>query len=190
MAVDPPTRALSMERIRVRDDNSGPDPAETPAAPLIQADPPLLTPNRREFDPEYPAWPFTSPPTTNLQYSDKSRASSLRSLHLKLTDLRLEPPRSKPLFRGFERPSFSRIAILTTLCLLTYPAFYILELVAKDRSLFVVRSTTSVWCSAVGFALGYILLKVGARHLEAASELTPIGFRTFLRHYFEQPGLP
>ena len=167
-----------MEHVRIRDDDSGPGHTENPAAPLIQADTSLPTLNGKKFDPEYPTRPSTSPPTENVQYSDKSRLSSLRSLQSKaeLAVLRLEPPRSKPLFRGFERPSFSRIAILTVLCLITYPAFYILTFVAKDRSLFLVRLIVSVWCSGVGFALGYILLKIGARHLEAASEFILSGF--------------
>jgi len=127
-----------------------------------------------EFHPEYPARSSTPPSTGNSQYHEKSRFPGLQSLQLKLTNLGCERPRSKPLIRGFERPSFSRIAILTVLCLITYPVFCILELVAKDRSLFVVRAIVSVWCSGVGFALGYILLKIGARHLEAASEFTLI----------------
>ena len=178
-----------MEHVRLRDDDSGPGHAENPAAPLIQADPSPL--NGREVDPEYPAPPSKSPPTGDFQYSDKPLFSSLRSLQSRaeLAVLRFEPPRSKPLFRGFERPSFSRIAILTILCLIAYPAFYILTFVAKDRSLFAVRSIVSVWCSSIGFALGYILLKIGARHLEAASEFTLSGLQTFLSHCFKQPGL-
>jgi len=102
----------------------------------------------------------------------------------------LSPSSSKSLFRGFEKPSFFRIAILTALCLITYPAFYFLTLVAKDKSLFVVRIIVSLWCSGVGFTLGYILLKTGAQHLEAASEFTLVGYPNFLRLYLEQPGLP
>jgi len=173
----------------MKDDNSSPNPTGgNPAAPRIQADPPPPTLNRTGSDPEFPARPSTSSSTADFQYSDKSWLPGL-PLHLKSTGRRFEPPRSKPLLQGFETPRFSRIAILTTLCLITYPAFCILKLVAKDRSLFVVRAIVSVWCSGVGLALGYILLEIGARHLEAASEFTLIGFRTFLRHYFEQPGL-
>ena len=161
---------LSMEEIRTRDHDS------------------LLTPNGSEFDAECPAPPSPPPPTKNSQYSDTSWFSSLQSLHLKLTDLRFELPRSKPLFRGFERPSISRIANLTVLCLLTYPAFYVLTLVAKDKSLFVVRSIVAVWCWGIGFALGRILFKTGARHLEAASEFISIGNCDFLTRCFEQPG--
>ena len=188
MTIDSPPQALSMDQIRTRDDdNSSPDPTESPAAPLIQADPSLLTPNRREFDPEYPAWPSSLP---SVDSSDKPRFSSLQSLHAKFTDLRFETPRSKPLFRGFETPSFTRIAILTILCFITYPAACILDLVASDRSLFVVRSIVAVWCSAFGIALGYILLKIGAQHIEAASEFALIGYRDCLRLYSKQPGLP
>jgi len=174
----------------MRDHDSSSDPTKDQAAPLIQVDPSLPTPNERELDPECLAPPSTPPSAANFQYSDKSRFSSLRSLHSKLADLSFKPQRPKPLFRGFERPIFSRIAILTVLCLLTYPVFCILKLVAKDKSLFAVRAIVSVWCSGVGLTLGYILLKIGARHLEAASEFTLIGFQTFLRHYFNQPGPP
>jgi len=57
-----------------------------------------------------------------------------------------------PSRRGFERPSFCNIAILAVLCHITYPAFYVLTLVAKDKSLFVVRLIVSAWCSEIGFA--------------------------------------
>jgi len=150
-----------MEHVRIRDD----DPAENQAAPLIQADP---TPNVREVDAEYPlSW-----------QAGKSRS------------LKSSPPRSKQLFRGFESPSISRIALLTLLCSITYPAFYALTFVAKDRSLFLVRLIVSVWCSGVGFALGYVLLRNGAQYLEAASEFTSIAYRCFLESYFNQPGRP
>ena len=74
-------------------------------------------------------------------------------------------------------PNYSHLAILTVLCLVTYPAFYALTFLAKDKSLFVVRLIVSAWCSGIGFALGYILLKIGAQHLEAASEFIPVGYR-------------
>ena len=181
-------RAPSMEHLSMRDDNHSPHPTDNPTAPLIQADPSPLTPNGRESDAEHPASPSPPPPTANFQHAEKPQLSSRWWLRLKLASLRFEPPRAKPLFQGFERPSFSHIAILTTLCLIAYPAFYILTLVAKDKSLFVVRSIVSVWCSAVGFALGYILLTIGAQHLEAASEFTPVGHRNFSRLCFKQPG--
>jgi len=138
--------------------------------PLIQPDPSILTPSRREFDTEYPARPSPPPSTANSHYANKSQFSSLRSLYPKLADLKFELPRRGPLFRGFKRPSFSRIAILTALCPITYPAFYVLTLVARDKSLFVVRAIVSTWCWVVGFALGYVLLTIAAQHLEAASE--------------------
>ena len=163
---------IHMEHVRMRDNNSSPHPTENSAPSLIQADLPPQPPNRREPDTECPAGPSPPPSTLNLQYDDKP------------------PPLSKSLFRGFERPSYSHIAILTALCFITYPAFYILTLVAKDKSLFIVRSIVSVWCWGAGFALGYILLKIGAQHLEAASEFTLLGYRDFLRLYFKQPGPP
>jgi len=158
-----------MEYVRRGRNNFTPHPTESSAAPLIQAGPFLPTSNRGESDAEYPAPSSPSPSATNLRYAEKSRFSSLQSLRSKLAHLRSGPPRSKPLFRGFERPSFSRIAILAVLCLIAYPAFYVLTLVAKDKSLFTVRVLVSVWCSGIGFVHGYILLKIGAQYLEAAS---------------------
>ena len=161
----------------MRDNNSIPHPTEDPAAPFDQISPLLSTQNGEEYDAEDLGPPSLPSLTANSQHSnEKSWFSSLKSLRLKLVDLRFEP-RSKSLIQGFEKPSFPRIAILAVLCLITYPAFYILTLVAKDRSLFIVRLVVSVWCSGVGFALGYILLTIGAQHLEAASKLTPFEYR-------------
>jgi len=163
-----------MEPVCMRDDDPRPHPTEGSAVPLIQADPLLLTPNRREFDAERPVPPSPSPSTPNVQHPEKSRLSSLQSLRSKLTSSISGPPQSKPLFRGFERPSFSRIVILTVLCLITYPAFILLTLAAKNKSLFTVRVIVSIWCSGIGFVLGYILLKIGAQHLEAASKFSSV----------------
>ena len=118
-----------------------------------------------------PVQPSLPPSTTDLQSVDKTL------------------PESRPLgFRGFEKPSFIRIAILTVLCLLAYPAFYALTLVAKDKSLFIVRLIVSVWCSVVGFSLGYVVLTIAVQHLEAASESKSVGYRDLLILYFTQPG--
>jgi len=145
------------------------NPTENPAEPLIQTDSSLATSNVEEVDAEDQAWSSPPPPTTNSQHTEKPS------------------PRSKP-FRGFERPSFTRIAILTLACAITFPAFYILTFVAKDRSLFIVRLLVAVWCFSIGLALEYTLLKIGARHLEAASEFTPVGYRDILNPSLEQPG--
>ena len=135
-------------------------------APPIHPDPsPPTTPDRRESDADP-----TRPPTASPQsHTEKNWLP------------RFEPPQLNPLFQGLERPSFSRIAILTALSLITYPAFYILTLVAQDKSLFVVRSIVSVWCWGIGFALGYVLLKIGAQHLEAASKFMFVEYRDYLR---------
>jgi len=154
----------------------GNNPAEDSGPSLIQTDGLPPTPNGREFDAEHPARPSLPPSTTNFQYGNFQHDDKSR-------------PRPKPLFRGFERPSFARIAIFTVLCIVTYPAFFLLTFVAKDKSLFVVRVIVSIWCSGVGFALAYILLRIGAQHLEAASKFTlPVKDRDFLRLYFGQPG--
>jgi len=163
-----------MKHVHVRGDNRSPTSTENQTIPLLQADPPRrLAPGGGESASESPL-PSLQPSTTNS--------------HVQCTEK--PPPRSKPLFQGFERPSFSCIAILTVLCLTAYPAFYALTFVAKDRTLFIVRLIVSIWCSGIGFALGYILLTIGAKHVEAASELTLVVYRDFLRLYFKQHGPP
>ena len=151
-----------MDYVRRRDNSSSPHPTENSAEPLIRTNPSLVSLNEGEVDADdWKVWPSPPPSTTNSQHTQKP------------------PPRS--LFRGFESPNFTRIAILTLTCTITYPAFYALTLVAKDRSLFIVRLIVAVWCSGIGLALQYTLLKIGARHLEAASEFTPVGYRGFLK---------
>ena len=161
-----------MEQVRTRD-NWSPPPTADSTTPFNQADPSLLTPNRREFDAEYPAWSSPSQSTTNFHHTYRSQFSSQQSLNTKLANLENKSPRLKPLFQGFERPNLARITILAVLCLTAYPALYILTLVAKDKSLFTVRLIVALWCSGVGSALGCLLLGIGMQHLEAASEFVP-----------------
>jgi len=161
-----------MEHIR-KDNDRSPHPTEDPAVPLIQADSSISAANGRESDTVDQTWPSPPPSTTDVQYDDKP-----------------PPQSSQPLIRGFERPSFSRIAILTVLCLTAYPAFHLLTLVAKDKSLFIVRLLVSTWCSVVGFVLGYILLKIGAQHLEAASKSNGWASKPSKTKRLKQPGLP
>lgn len=160
----------------MRDGNGSPPRTGESNGSFSQADPFLLTPNRRGFDAEYPSWSSPSPSTTDFQHTDKPH-----SLHAEPSDPWYELPRSKPLFRGFERPSFTHIVVLTVLCLIAYPALYILTLVAKDKSLFTVRLIVALWCSGVGFALGYVLMRIGIQHLEAASEFIRHSASRFLR---------
>jgi len=93
-----------MEPAHTRENNSSPYPTEDLATPLIQEDPYLVTLNGGEGGAKDPAWPSTSPPAVNFHHADKSQSSSLQLLHPKLTSLKFELPRSKPLF---ERLSFS-----------------------------------------------------------------------------------
>lgn len=151
-----------MEHVRLRDDYWSPPRSADSTTPFSQADPLLLTPNRRAFD--------IGETTPHSQYTDKSQVSSRQPFYPKLAGFAYGESRAKPLFRGFESPSFPRIAILVVLCLSAYPALYILTLVARDKSLFVARLIVAMWCSGVGFALGYLLVKIGVQHLEAASE--------------------
>ena len=153
---------LSMERVRPGNNHRSPPSISDSATPFSQADPFLLTQNGRGFDPEETM--------LNLQYREKPRFSTPQSLYPNFAGLSVYPLRLKPLLQGFEEPCLARIVILTALCLAAYPAFYVLTLVARDKSLFTVRLIVAMWCSGVGFVLGCVLLRIAARHLEAASE--------------------
>lgn len=137
-----------MEQV-CRDNDSSSHLAENPDAPRNQESS-LLTTVRRESDADDPTCSSRPPSKTDSRRAGKS------------------PPR-------FERPSPSNIAILTVLCLLVYPVFYVLKIAAKDKSLFVVRLIVSAWCSGTGFALEYILLRIGAQHLGATSGFMLVG---------------
>jgi len=143
---------------RLSDDWSPPLTADS-VTPFFHVDPFPLTPIKREFDDEGR--------TLNFQYTDRSQFSTRRRFSSASFDY---PQRSRPSFRRFEKPSFTRIAIITLSCLIAYPALYVVTLVARDLPLFTVRVIVAVWCSAIGFALRYSLLGIGVRHIEAASE--------------------
>ena len=139
----------------------------------------------REVHDEDPSCPSRPPSTTDPQCVDESQSSSQRLLPPEVAEPEFES--SQP-SQGFEKPSLFRIAILTLLCLITYPTFYILTLVAKDKSLFIVRSIVGAWCWGVGYVIGLWLLKIGAQHLEAAGGSTLVGYRYILRLYFNSLG--
>ena len=168
----------------MRDNSRSPSP---PPSPSFSQTEPLLR-DGGGLDAECPPRPSRRPSTASSQRTGESwlSISNLRLLHLEPPNL--VPELLKPRFRGFEEPSFLNIAILTLLCLVTYPAFRLLTVVAKNRSLSVVRAIVSAWCWGAGFAFGWILLRIGAKHLEAASEFALVGYRSFLIHYFKQPG--
>lgn len=142
-----------MQHAHLSDDWS-PPPSANSVTPLTLDNPLPLTPIGREFPDEETS--------LNSQYTDRSQSSTRH--------LRSDSLRPKPLFRGFETPIIGRVSILIVLCLLAYPAFYALTLIAKDKSLFTVRLIVATWCSAIGFALRYTLLEIGVQHIEAASE--------------------
>lgn len=143
-----------MQHARLSDDWSPPPTADS-ATPLFLDNPLPLTPIRGDI--------LDEETSLNSQYSDIGSHRSSRHLWSNS----LQP---KSLFQGFESPNFGRIAVLIVLCLVAYPAFYSLTLVAKDKSLFTVRLIVATWCSAIGFALRYSLLEIGVQHIEAASE--------------------
>jgi len=92
------------------------------------------------------------------------------------------PSGSKPPFRTFERQRFSHIGILTILCLISYPAFYALTFVAKDRSLFIVRLINRLHL-VFGDRLRPWLYSSHDR-----SEFTWVWYRDPLRLHFKQRG--
>jgi len=172
----------------MRNNSRSPSPPPTAdfATPSDHTEHLLLDPNAGGLYTEHPL----QSPAASSQYSVRSwySTTTLQSLRLELTNLGSKLQQSGRQFDGFEEPSYPRITTLTVLCLVTYPAFYILTLVAKDRSLFIVRAIVGVWCWVAGFILGYFLFEIGAQHLEAASKSALVWYRSFLRLYFKQPG--
>jgi hypothetical protein len=140
-----------MEHLRLSDDR----PIVDSVSPLCPTDSFLLTPSRGECNDEET--------TLNVQDIDKYQFSAQEGPDS-------GSQRLKTLFKRFERPSFIRIAILTVLCVVAYPALYVVSLVGRDLPLFTVRVIVGMGCSGIGFALSYSLLGIGVRHIEAASE--------------------
>jgi len=178
-----------MEYARMRDNSSSPHPTENSAEPLIQTDSSLATLNGGGVDAEDQARPSPPPSTINFRHIKELLSFTLLMILTLSRHIKELLPRPKPLFRGFEIPSFTRLVILTLTCAIAYPAFYALTLVAKDRALFIVRLLVAVWCSGIKLALQYPLDKIGVRHREASSEFTSVGYQDFLKLSFDQPGM-
>jgi len=147
---------MDSEHFHLSGDWPSPPLTADSVTPLFHGDPFPLTPIKGEFEGT----------NLNFQYTNRSPFSTRRDF----SSFSSNHQRSESSFRKFERPSFARIAIIVLLCLIAYPALYIVTLVARDLPLFTVRVIVAVWCSGVGFALRYSLIGIGVQHIEAASE--------------------
>ncbi|KAF8890375.1 hypothetical protein BD779DRAFT_1610820 [Infundibulicybe gibba] len=79
-----------------------------------------------------------------------------------------------PFARTFEPPNWRLLITHTVLCLLTYPVLLVFIIIAGGKTLFWTRFLVSTGCGLVGFFLGFSLLRLGKRFLEASTWATVI----------------
>lgn len=134
------------------------------ATPLYPSVAPEFSPNRRQSD-SYTGKQWT-PSSPSYGVETKRRGSAL--------PIRLPIPKTsaRPIFKGFERPDLRQLSLHVFVCFVSYPVMYLVTLVAKDRSLFLVRVLVAVWCALVGFCLAFSLVTFATKYLEAASEFS------------------
>lgn len=125
---------------------------------------PQFSPNRRKSDSYPECWLPSSPP---YALTDKRKASILP---IRLTIPKFDSPKPRTIVKGFERPDLRQLALHVLVCLVSYPAMYLVTLVANERSLFLVRILVAVWSALVGFCLALSLAAFATKHLEAASK--------------------
>lgn len=130
------------------------------ATPLYPATTPPLSPKRKLYNPyDDEHWMPSAP----YGVKEKRKTSPLSPSKPKIG--------ARSLFKGFERPHWGKIVMHFLACIASYPAMYLLTLVARERSLFIARVLVAVWCSVFGFCLAFSLVEFATKHLEAASEL-------------------
>jgi hypothetical protein len=86
------------------------------------------------------------------------------------TDSRFPRSRTEhPFAKGYEPPQWRRLAAHLTLCALGYPFLLLFVSASKGKSLFWARLLVGVGCGLLGGMLGWNLVKMARRILEAAS---------------------
>lgn len=81
-----------------------------------------------------------------------------------------KPPKRHPFSQWYEAPKWKSLVGHTLLCLLAYPFLLIFVMVARRRTLFWTRVVVGIGCGFTGVLLGWSLLRLARRHLEAAGE--------------------
>ncbi|KAJ7590809.1 hypothetical protein C8J56DRAFT_1003458 [Mycena floridula] len=85
-----------------------------------------------------------------------------------------KPQRKHPFSEVFAPPEWSPILIHAAFCLLSLPVLLAAASLAQERSLFWTRTIVSAASGAVGLALGFSLIELGRRFIEAAAWATLI----------------
>lgn len=86
------------------------------------------------------------------------------------TDSRFPKSRTEhPFAKGFETPQWHRLAVHLTLCAIGYPFLLLFVSASRGKSLFWARLLIGVGCGLLGGMLGWNLVKMARRILEAAS---------------------
>lgn len=142
-------------------------PSSTNSATLLYPSvTPQFSPNRRQSDSYPDHWLPSSPP---YALTGKRKASILP---IRIRIPKFDAPKPRPIIKGFERPRFTQLFLHVSVCLGSYPVMCFITVVAKDRSLFLVRILVAVWSALVGFCLAFSLVAFATKYLEAASKLS------------------
>lgn len=88
-----------------------------------------------------------------------------------LKEMHNTPPNTSLPKANFEKPDWKQLVLHVFMCLASYPVMYAVTLIAKDRTLFLVRVVVSVGSAMVGFCLAFSLAASATKYLEAASEI-------------------
>lgn len=126
---------------------------------------PQFSPNRRPSDVDSETW--GRPTAPYLLEEKRTRSTSLLPINIALP--KFDGPQPKTIFKGFERPDLKQLALHILICFASYPVMYLVTLIAKDRSLFIVRAVVAIGSAGVGFCLAFSLVAFATKYLEAAS---------------------
>ncbi|KAG6816867.1 hypothetical protein H0H87_002188 [Tephrocybe sp. NHM501043] len=126
-----------------------------------------------------------APDRPSTQYLDSPSKHPLISPPHYTAKVRSKPRGKHPFSPGFEAPRWGRILLHTVLCIVSYPILLAITLIARNKSFFWSRFIVGVGCGFVGVYLGYSLLKLAKRHLEAATWATVI----HQSHFDDSPGV-
>lgn len=79
-------------------------------------------------------------------------------------------PRLHPFSQSYEAPEWKTLVVHTLFCLIAYPFLLLFVFIARGRTLFLARLVVGVGCGIIGFFLGFSLIRLARRHLEAAGK--------------------
>ncbi|KAF9464263.1 hypothetical protein BDZ94DRAFT_1289419 [Collybia nuda] len=145
---------------------NGDDMRREPKAQYLSLKDAVYDNTQPEFDPKYLHYDVSPP-------RDKSSSKTLPSPALFPRGLP-KPFTKHPFAQGFEAPNWTQLLVHVGLCLVAYPFLMIFIVIARAKPLFWTRFVVSLGCGLIGFCLGFSLLQLGKKFLEAATWATVI----------------